>query len=907
MSAIELASPPLEPVDHVPALRDLLLEQLLPESNSGPSLTEAATTRSPPSRHSSNGSPLASSPLHLSPVARTVDLPSQSPLARARHHRPNSVHRRESQRRHSSTASRPTEIPSLELEPISNLDLTSKQATDYLHRISGYSLSSLLAEPERIADEHAFVTSSLSSLCLEEHGTFIAVSEASDSIADALGDFEKYLDDLMAAAPELERECQAFLDRNASIQAERAEATRLQEHQDKLLDLLDLPTLVETCVRNAYYAEALELAAHVRDVLVPRYGHLPLIRAIEAQVAGCMDAQVCQLLEILRGSAKLPQLVKAVGYLRRMGDSFFAEEELRAVFLESRETHFQNLLSMNGLDVGAKDGKRSTSASDPVRVTRKYVDLFRENVYDTVSQYTAIFLDPTSIASEKHVVDAKKTQAIARQLQLSFELVEKLDSLDIDSLAKTHPTEEAVQPLVRYAYRAVRALMDVVTLHLPHIADTSSLSSLMTQLGYCALSFSRVGMDFAPLLKRPFEDAVLGLVQSGFETANAKFRSTVESAGKAGLAPKMWVCSPEAFDGIVGAESSPPQFPDYPSTTNLPPQYLANYPPLAIYMNACLSTLNSLRLLAPLPLFDAICDVLHSKIAETIDVLVTCARTNVLGLDDASRSSSTKRPSSMRRNTSISNKLELDEREAARRRELTRVLVAFAAAFDQGVQIFLRRGLIEAVYDGQRGTVADVAVGEAFEGRLNDLRRFVAEFGDKQPEPVVEAPLAEKEAEATAPSVPKEPETQDASTASLTQKLANDVGASAHTPAVNGVNREVDAAPEAAKANGGIQLSTETNGAKGDESATAPEPPAPSLQNPTPAQPTERSDLDMQIADHAPLSREDRPMVVGPEEPRSPFPMRLEGVVEKGFGRGSKELGIPTGESRHEKRGTTCR
>ncbi|GAB7338051.1 hypothetical protein MBLNU457_4420t1 [Dothideomycetes sp. NU457] len=38
-----------------------------------------------------------------------------------------------------------------------------------------------------------------------------------------------------------------------------------------------------------------------------------------------------------------------------------------------------------------------------------------------------------------------------------------------------------------------------------------------------------------------------------------------------------------------------------------------------------------------------------------------------------------------------------------------------------------------------------------------------------------------------------------------------------------------------------------------------------------------------------------RPEVVGPEEgPEPPFPLRLDGTVIKGFGRGSKELGIPT-------------
>ncbi|CAN8098190.1 unnamed protein product [Discula destructiva] len=38
-----------------------------------------------------------------------------------------------------------------------------------------------------------------------------------------------------------------------------------------------------------------------------------------------------------------------------------------------------------------------------------------------------------------------------------------------------------------------------------------------------------------------------------------------------------------------------------------------------------------------------------------------------------------------------------------------------------------------------------------------------------------------------------------------------------------------------------------------------------------------------------------RPLIVGPESgPEPPFPLQMEGKVIKGFGRGSKELGIPT-------------
>ncbi|KZP24604.1 riboflavin kinase [Athelia psychrophila] len=40
--------------------------------------------------------------------------------------------------------------------------------------------------------------------------------------------------------------------------------------------------------------------------------------------------------------------------------------------------------------------------------------------------------------------------------------------------------------------------------------------------------------------------------------------------------------------------------------------------------------------------------------------------------------------------------------------------------------------------------------------------------------------------------------------------------------------------------------------------------------------------------------REERPQIVGPDEPEAPFPILLAGPVQRGFGRGGKDLGCPT-------------
>ncbi|CAG8749330.1 5156_t:CDS:1, partial [Acaulospora morrowiae] len=447
---------------------------------------------------------------------------------------------------------------------------------DYLNRLTSLSLESLKYEPTLIRDEESKIQKELAELSFREYKSCIHANSCSTKINSSLDNLSAHLSELILAIPSLENACASFSQQTTQISQQRNKINIVLEQHDNLMEILEIPQLMETCVRDGLYSEAMDLSGYVTD-LVSKYSTIPLIKHIEQEVKWTMQTMLSKLIMLLSQQIKLPDCLKVIGYLRRM--EAFDESELQLVFLLSRDAYLQSLIK------ALEKEKR-----DPVHYLKKYIDAFREHFFDIVTQYRSIFSD-----------DGSTTPTYS-----TFMISPPSSPWTPNNQSLGKRTVTATTVFADYTIHILGQLNSVLAEFTPLISDTSSLSSILTQLMYCGISLGRVGIDFRHLVTGHFETAVNRIISKMIADGTQEFCDDLKQAIKNVDLPGTWMVGDKKSTNLVDSKSQSNTSPASSTSSSspfTPLVILLEYPPIAYLTNAYLSAFNSLRLVAPVSLF----------------------------------------------------------------------------------------------------------------------------------------------------------------------------------------------------------------------------------------------------------------------------------------------------------------
>ncbi|KAF7057447.1 hypothetical protein CFC21_064715 [Triticum aestivum] len=270
------------------------------------------------------------------------------------------------------------------MEGASVLPLSGAAYQPYVSELLSFSIERLHKEPELLRVDGERVRRQMQEVAVENYAAFIAASEALSFVRAQLEGFDKHLEALVEEIPNLTSGCTEFVESAHQILEERKLNQTLLANHSTLLDLLEIPQLMDTCIRNGNYDEALDLEASVSKIS-KLHPDLPVIQGLAAEVKKTIQSLISQLLQKLRSNIQLPECLRIVAHLRRIG--VFSESELRLQFLRCREAWLSGIL----------DDLDQRNVYDYLK---GMVSCHRTHLFDVVNQYRAIFNNDKSGSEE---------------------------------------------------------------------------------------------------------------------------------------------------------------------------------------------------------------------------------------------------------------------------------------------------------------------------------------------------------------------------------------------------------------------------------------------------------------------------------------------------------------------------
>jgi len=402
----------------------------------------------------------------------------------------------------------------------------------YLLSLLTFGLERVAAEPERLANESLAVKKETESHAVDNYSAFLQSAVCVRKVREELEHSGRLLHELAAEVPNLERACAHVQDSAGEVEKLRKDTHTMAKQHNQLLQLLEVPQLMDTAVRNDYYDEALELAAFAKKASDRHPGNNLLV-GVKAAVQSSLDQMQAHLLLKLQSNIQLPVCLSVIAVLRRLGRH--SDAHLRYTFLECRDRWLSA-----AFDEAARVG---SGAAYPYLC--KVTDLARTHMFEIITQYRAIFLDWTSNADEEDNAAGGGADAGL---------------------------------LYAWANARVTHFSGVLERELPRVADGSQIASLLEKVMYCGAYLGREGLDLRGAVTGLFETRLLALCSHALAVA----RDALDHL----LVPHRLVPMPAAVKS---------RYEEASAGVMSPPAVLLDHPPLAVLSNKLMDLFNELR------------------------------------------------------------------------------------------------------------------------------------------------------------------------------------------------------------------------------------------------------------------------------------------------------------------------
>ncbi len=483
--------------------------------------------------------------------------------------------------------------------------LGSEQSVAYLEKLTSLSLASVQALPASLSRNVENVAGSLSALCRRHANAFVLVHEATTQLGSTLSSIDEELEgSLPPRIDHLIDETDAFETSADEPLETRARVTRLAEaHRDQLGHLLELPGLVQACVKAQRVDEALQLGSYLSDVYAAalesrkeeagqRSEGAKLLQSLLVEVWHSLNELQAKLsLAWSSPALKLPMAKRTLTQLRSLAELKastgstlpISSSHFCLAFLRARIALLQENTSMLAFKSDAEMTTRGVDEEELEQASsamRRFVDAWRESVVEMLAMAAALFPHEKGAG---HLSPDLLIGAACHQLAAGLST-----------------------RVVRYIAWLCRASADPTA----RVRAAERLSELHRQLRYASLACARHGFDLSSSLRCLSPPGKDDQVQSFSDATLALFRAGSQSAVDALRGEEVW--SALQVDQLL-ADSSPADQ-EFPTA-------LQAVPLLGRYVNAMIDVLAAAQIFMPADCTLAVLEQSSIHLQDASDVL----------------------------------------------------------------------------------------------------------------------------------------------------------------------------------------------------------------------------------------------------------------------------------------------
>jgi len=417
---------------------------------------------------------------------------------------------------------------------------------------------------ERLAAKAALESSEekLRSLCASYAGTFVSVERRGRGLEQKLRkllESAKIIESRVSTCQyALEQEDESDSSLAALSEKHRVRRRTLLQHST-LLELLELPSLMDACVRSNLYEEALSIAAFANTLERRHAEKNDVVLKVISQVRSRQSDLRRHLLFCLKSYVSMPQCLEIVTALRRL-NSIDLERQSES---NLERVHSAMELSLQVDFLEARDvwlDQRSTNN--------------RDSLPGTVGEDTSIQ------GGSEQLLDA-----IERHRTRMFEIATQFNAI---FRAQANSSAIAASLLNMWTVRRVRSFLVMLEDQLRIIDNSASLRDALDSCVFFSTSMGRLGADFTSSLTPLFESKIHSLVVVSWTDGVHQFAEALKICRDALVAAPL-------VSSTVGDSVPFETVPEGSTNPNEPPRQLMALPPLGRLVNAFLSGLNELR------------------------------------------------------------------------------------------------------------------------------------------------------------------------------------------------------------------------------------------------------------------------------------------------------------------------